>query len=154
MAASSWREQIHALIDAPDLPPQVLRTILAAIGDGRKDHWFVQLRPRKFREAVRAIRQHCERPWVALDLLAVCMDHLDFRSQQVRLSRHQLAEAVGVNPARITEIMAELDHLGLVRRAKEGRESVYFLTDILVSRQPRPKRPRQPELPFSQQIAA
>jgi DNA-binding transcriptional ArsR family regulator len=48
-------------------------------------------------------------------------------SNEVQLSREELARAVGLQPRTVSEIMGELEGIGAVYRRQEGRGVRYFV---------------------------
>ena len=59
------------------------------------------------------------RPMVAVELWALCFEHLRNDTGEVLLSREQMAEEVGVAPKRVSEVMSELVKIGAISRVRE-----------------------------------
>ena len=51
---------------------------------------------------------------VAVELWALCFEHLRNDTGEVLLSREQMAEEVGVAPKRVSEVMSELVKIGAI----------------------------------------
>lgn len=104
-----------------ELAPHI-RELIAVIdrNTAAQNGWtFVMLSPSQNAAVVRWLRANSSRPLVALELWALCFEHLDIRTGEILLSRDQLAEAIGDRPDNVTIIMSELSKLGAISRMRE-----------------------------------
>ena len=77
------------------------------------------LSPSQNRAVVKYLRSNSARPMVAVELWALCFEHLRNDTGEVLLSREQMAEEVGVAPKRVSEVMSELVKIGAISRVRE-----------------------------------
>lgn len=112
-------------LDDPGTDPRMARVVgeLKAVLDRRtasRNGWtFLMLSPSQNRAVVKYLRSNSARPMVAVELWALCFEHLRNDTGEVLLSREQMAEEVGVAPKRVSEVMSELVKIGAISRVRE-----------------------------------
>ena len=89
------------------------------------------IEPHLYAEVAAYLDQHSQRPRKAVQLWARLFTALPPDSNEVLLSRGELAQLVGIRPSEVSGIMAELEAVGAVYRQREGREVRYFVNPRL-----------------------
>ena len=97
----------------------------------RRGWRFVMIEPHLYAEVAAYLDQHSRRPRKAVQLWARLFTALPPDSNEVLLSRGELAGIVGIRPSEVSSIMAELEAVGAVYRQREGREVRYFVNPRL-----------------------
>jgi CRP-like cAMP-binding protein len=132
-------DRLRQLVIAfPELPPRAVGEIVAAIDrqTASANQWaFVMLSPDQNRAVVKWLTAHSQRPMVAVQVWAELFSHLRRDTGEVMLTRDELADAIGVHPNHISEIMGELEGIGAISRKRtkvagmRGRGTVaYFMS--------------------------
>jgi DNA-binding transcriptional ArsR family regulator len=88
---------------------------------------FIMVEPHLHDQVVGYLTEHSKRPLKALRLWSKLFTVLPPDSNEVLLSRGELAQAVGLQPRTVSEIMGELESIGAVYRRQEGRGVRYFV---------------------------
>jgi DNA-binding transcriptional ArsR family regulator len=97
---------------------------------------FVMLGPAQNEAVVRWIAENSKRPHKAHLLWAALLGRLDWDTGEVRATRQDLAERVGVRPTELSQLMGELASINAVRREKQGRGVRYFLNPWIATHVP------------------
>lgn len=121
------RDQADQLLAAfhelePELPLDLVRELFGAINRrtrSRSKWTFIMLSPEQNAAVVRYLRRHSTRPLVAMELWALCFEHLRNDTGEIMQTRDQLAEALGQPSAHLSEIMGELEKCGAIIRHRE-----------------------------------
>jgi hypothetical protein len=115
-------EQLRqAVLAFPDLPERAAGEILAAIDrqTASANAWsFVMISPAQNRAVVKWIGANSKRPIVAVQLWAELFLHLRRDTGEIMQTRDELADAVGVPPERVSEIMGELESFGAISKER------------------------------------
>jgi DNA-binding transcriptional ArsR family regulator len=93
----------------------------------RRGWGFVMVEPNLNAEVVAHLAKHSRRKLTAVQLWARLFEVLPPDSNEVLVSRAELARLVGCEPRTVSEIMGELEEIGAVYRQKEGRGVRYFV---------------------------
>lgn len=80
---------------------------------------FVMLSPDQNAVVVRYLSDHSKRPLVALNLWALCFQHLRTDTGEIVLTREEIAEKLGVYAREVSEVMGELVRFGAISRQRE-----------------------------------
>src|SRR3954454_20550819 len=110
------------VLEYPGLPEHPRGAIVAAIDreTASEAGWtFVMLSPEQNAAVMRWLRQHSERPVVALALWGELFTALRRDTGEVMLTRDELAERVGATPGEVSRIMHELAKIGAVAVHRE-----------------------------------
>lgn len=117
-----------------DYGPRSLRVAVKVVrahvdGEVAADHrWsFVMLSPSQNRLVVRYLAAHSRRKVVALELWALCFEHLLMDTGEIALSRSEFARELGVEAAAVSRIMGELKDVGAISVRRDGRGVRYFM---------------------------
>src|SRR3954469_9407145 len=105
------------VLEYPGLPERARGTIVSAIDreTASEAGWtFVMLSPEQNAAVMRWLRQHSERPVVALALWGELFTALRRDTGEVMLTRDELAERVGTRPDHVSRIMHELANIGAI----------------------------------------
>jgi len=105
-----------------DLPTVLMRDLFSAVSRRTASHakWtFVMLSPAQNGAVVKHLATHSIRPLVAVQLWALCFQHLRDDTGEVLLSRDQMAETLGELPRHVSTIMSELEDCGAIIRLRE-----------------------------------
>jgi predicted transcriptional regulator len=105
------------------LPERARGEIVAAIDreTASEGRWtFVMLSPEQNAAVVRWLRQHSQRPVLALALWSELFTALRRDTGEIMLTRDELAERVGASPGEVSRVMHELASIGaiIIRREK------------------------------------
>ena len=92
---------------------------------------FIMVEPRLNAAVVAHLLERSHRPQQAVRLWAELFALLPPDGNEVRATRAELAQLVGVQPRAVTEIMGELEAIGAVYRRKEGRGVRYYVNPVL-----------------------
>jgi hypothetical protein len=87
----------------------------------RRGWRFAMIEPRLYSDVARYLAQNSKRPQAAMLLWAELFAHLADDDNEVLLGRQQLAEAIGVKPNVVSEVVGDLERVGAVYRQKSGR---------------------------------
>lgn len=99
-----------------------VRSVIAYIArqTASRTRWtFVMLSPDQNAAVVRYLATHSSRPVVAMQLWALCFQHLDMETGEIMLRRDEIAEAIGEQPDNVSTIMTELSDFGAISRKRE-----------------------------------
>ena len=91
----------------------------------------MMVEPNLYARVVRHLTKHSRRPLKAVTLWAELFTVLPDDSNEVLVSREELAERVGVAPRTLSELMTELEAIGAVYRRREGRGVRYYVNPVL-----------------------
>src|SRR4051812_11504228 len=115
---SGTAAQLRQLVlEHPGLPERARGEIVATIDreTASEAGWtFVMLSPEQNAAVMRWLRQHSERPVVALALWGELFTALRRDTGEVMLTRDELAEGVGTRPDHVSRVMHELASIGAV----------------------------------------
>ena len=92
---------------------------------------FIMVEPVLYAQVVNYLAEHSRRKLKAVQLWAQLFTTLPPDSNEVLLSREELAQAIGLQPRTVSEIMGELEAIGAVYRRREGRSVRYFVHPAL-----------------------
>lgn len=92
---------------------------------------FVQLNATQNDFVVEQLMAHSARPQLATRLWSKLFLHLRLDTNEIVISRKELAETVGTHPNNVSAIMAELEHIQAVMRQRDGRRVRYFLNPLV-----------------------
>jgi CRP-like cAMP-binding protein len=92
---------------------------------------FVMVEPHLYADVVAYLDRHSRRPRKAVQLFTRLFATLPPDSNEVTLSREELAQVVGIRPSEVSAIMGELEAIGAVYRQREGRGVRYFVHPTL-----------------------
>jgi CRP-like cAMP-binding protein len=137
LQAEQAAELRQLVLDYPALPELARRQIVNAIDrqTAAANGWtFVMLSPSQNKAVARWLAENSERPQKAMLLWAELFDHLCRDTGEISLTRDELAEAVGIAPTSVSEVMRELESIGAIVTRRErvagmrgpGR-AVYFM---------------------------
>jgi DNA-binding transcriptional ArsR family regulator len=77
------------------------------------------------------LKVNSRQPMNAAQVWAECFTALRIDTNEIVLSRDELAERVGVRPAEVSRIMTELETCGAVIRRREGRGVRFFMNPMV-----------------------
>lgn len=127
------RGELVELLERPELSSRSrerVAKVLAAL-DGEtasSGRWsFVMLSPSQNALVVNHLAAHSRRRVLAMRLWAMCFEHLRSDTGEVLLSRSEFAQALGVLPRHVSEVVSELIELGAISARREGRGVRYFM---------------------------
>jgi predicted transcriptional regulator len=101
--------------------PEAVRSLIGHLDrqTACRNKWtFVMLSPEQNAIVVDYLADHSERPMVALKLWALCFKHLRTDTGEIMLNREEIAEKLGQEPKRISELMTELVEFGAIIRKR------------------------------------
>jgi DNA-binding transcriptional ArsR family regulator len=104
-----------------------LVTLLDREMSSRSGWRFIMVEPVLYAQVVDHLARHSRRKLKAVQLWAHLFATLPPDSNEVQLGREELAQAVGLQPRTISEIMSELEAVGAIYRRREGRGVRYFV---------------------------
>lgn len=116
--ADELRQGILAL---DGLPEPLVTTFLAALDSqtAASNGWtFVMLSPAQNRAVMKWLGANSKRPMVATQLWAELFLHLRHDTGEIAAPREELAEAVGITPREVSEIMGELESINAISRSR------------------------------------
>src|SRR3954467_3065161 len=115
---SDTAAQLRQLVlESPGLPERARGEIIGTIDrqTASEAGWtFVMLSPEQNAAVVRWLRQHSERPVLALALWGELFTALRRDTGEIVLTRDELAERVGTTPGEVSRIMHELASIGAI----------------------------------------
>jgi DNA-binding transcriptional ArsR family regulator len=111
---------------APEIVSRVV-TLLERELSARSGWRFIMVEPVLYAQVVNYLAEHSRRKLKAVQLWAQLFTTLPPDSNEVLLSREELAQAIGLQPRTVSEIMGELEAIGAVYRRREGRGVRYFV---------------------------
>ncbi len=91
----------------------ILRTISYQTTTDRKEA-FIMLSPKQNRAVVNHLLKNSKRPMVAVELWAICFEHLYPDTGQILATQDELAKMVGDTPSHVSSIMGELEKFGAI----------------------------------------
>jgi DNA-binding transcriptional ArsR family regulator len=100
------------------------------------DWTFVMLSPTQNDAVVRWIMSSSKRPTTSVQLWARLFVLLDSRTGEVRASRAELADHLGIEPRTVSELLTELASINAIRREKEGRKVRIFMNSTVATHLP------------------
>jgi len=115
-------------------PPTVLGRLVEVVDRelaATRGWRFVMVEPRLYAEVVAHLAEHSRRKITALKLWARLFEVLPPDSNEVLVTRAELARLVGCEPRTVSEVMRELEAVGAVYRRREGRGVRYFVNPVL-----------------------
>ena len=115
-------------------PPAVRDRLVAVVEwelASRSGWRFIMVEPVLYAEVVTYLSTHSRRPLKAVQLWARLFSVLPPDSNEVMVSREELARMIGVRPTEISAVMAELEAIGAIYRRKEGRNVRFFVNPRL-----------------------
>jgi hypothetical protein len=132
-----WEAEAQAI----GLPPGSLDVVYRDLDKQTSSHgkWtFVMLSPQQNRIVVKYLTEHSKRPVIAMNLWAVCFEHLCFETGEIRLRRDEIADHLKVDTNYVSSIMSDLEECGAISRRYEkvagmkGRGFVRYFMNPLV----------------------
>ena len=129
------------ILDYPTLPERARGEIVAAIDrqTASESGWtFVMLSPEQNATVVRWLRQNSRRPVLALAVWSELFTALRHDTNEIMLSREELAERVDAHPDEVSRVMTELVNAGAIKRDREkvpgmrGRGRAVYIMNPLV----------------------
>src|SRR4051795_13710898 len=115
---SDTAAQLRQLVlEYPGLPERARGEIIGTIDrqTASEAGWtFVMLSPEQNAAVMRWLRQHSERPVLALALWGELFTALRRDTGEIALTRDELAERIGAQPNHVSEIMHELAGVGAI----------------------------------------
>jgi DNA-binding transcriptional ArsR family regulator len=111
---------------SPEIVSRVV-TLLERELSARSGWRFIMVEPVLYAQVVNYLAEHSRRKLKAVQLWAQLFTTLPPDSNEVLLSREELAQAIGLQPRTVSEIMGELEAIGAVYRRREGRGVRYFV---------------------------
>lgn len=116
-------EQLRlALLPFEEEMPNQVRDLIGHIDrqTASRNKWtFVMLSPSQNAAVVRHLRQHSKRPLVAVELWAMCFEHLRTDTGEIVITREEIAEKLGEDADNVSRIMSELEAIGAIMRKRE-----------------------------------
>jgi hypothetical protein len=109
---------------AAEVEPGLVRRLLHLVDreQSARSGWrFVMIEPRLYSDVTRYLARESKRPQAAMLLWAELFAHLADDSNEVLLGRQGLAEAIGVKPKVVSEVVGDLERVGAVYRRRAGR---------------------------------
>lgn len=121
------RDQETALREAllpfeDDMPGGVMRELFTLIDrrSASRNKWtFVMLSPEQNMLVVQYLTANSERPLLAVNVWALCFQHLRIDTGEVMLAREELAEKLGTSADQISRVMSELVAFGAITRRRQ-----------------------------------
>lgn len=115
------RKLRQAVLDFPDVPDRISADLIAWIdrrtaSENRRS--FVMLSPAQNRAVVKWLGEYSKRPTVAVQLWSELFLHLCHDTGEIVQTRDELAQAVGIEPRHVSEIMSELEYIGAISRKR------------------------------------
>lgn len=101
--------------------PEQVRDLFGVIDrrTASRNRWtFVMLSPSQNAAVVRHLRRSSSRPMVAMELWAMCFEHLRGDTGEILLTRDQIADSLGQHAQNISQIMSELEACGAIIRKR------------------------------------
>lgn len=92
---------------------------------------FVMVNPQRFGLVVRWLATHSRRPMLAMQLWPHMLACVDPRTGEVQASRAALAAEIGCPASSVTEITADLERIGAIRRVHAEGRVRYFLNPLI-----------------------
>jgi hypothetical protein len=99
---------------------------------------FVMLSPQQNTIVVKYLTEHSKRPVIAMNLWAICFEHLCFDTGEICLRRDEIADYLKVDANYVSSIMSDLEECGAISRRYEkvagmkGRGFVRYFMNPLV----------------------
>jgi hypothetical protein len=109
----------QALLPFEEQMPGAVRELIGHIDrqTASRERWtFVMLSPEQNGAVVRHLVQHSKRPLVAVQLWAMCFEHLRHDTGEIMLTRKEIAEKLGQRPQEVSGIISELVDFGAIIR--------------------------------------
>jgi hypothetical protein len=122
LKAEQAAELIQMILDFPELPPQPVSAIVAAVDrqTAARNGWtFVMLSPAQNQAVVTWLLDHSSRPMKAVRLWAIVFDHLRQDTAEIALTRDEMAELISDSADSVSRIMGELESIGAISRRRE-----------------------------------
>jgi DNA-binding GntR family transcriptional regulator len=147
-------EQLRLLLTShEELDPEAAARIVSAIDrqSAAFHGWtFVMIGPEQHAAVVRWLRQHSDRPLVAIGLWAELFTALDTRTGEILLTRDELAERIDSSTINVSRVMSQLESVGAIIKLRQGRAVRFFMNPRVGTHLPAEKRiraqARAPEL--------
>jgi hypothetical protein len=121
LRADQAAELKQALLPFTTVMPDAVNALRAHIDRqtcARQRWTFVMLSPSQNAAVVNYLAAKSSRPMVAMRLWALCFEHLNMDTGEILLSRDQIAELIGDQPANISRVMSELTQFGAISRQR------------------------------------
>lgn len=133
-------EEWAAEVVGPAHAAQLALAFSAQTPDPNADKWiFAMISPTQNFAVLEWLRQHSNRPQVAVSLWGLLLTALRPDTGEILLTRGQIAERVGIAPKHVSECITELSSINAVRREKQGRRVRYFLNPNIATHIPGPE---------------
>lgn len=122
------RTDIEAAAD--DVDQTLVRRLLLLVDreqSARRGWRFAMIEPRLYSDVTRYLAENSKRPQAAMLLWAELFAHLADDDNEVLLGRQALADAIGVQPKVISEVVGDLERIGAIYRRKAGRFVKFYV---------------------------
>jgi hypothetical protein len=127
--------RLRADIEAAGSVPQELQQRLLHLVDrerSARSGWrFVMIDPRRYADGLQYLVRNSRRPQAATLLWAELFAHLPDDGNEVLLNQRELADAIGVQPKVVSEVVSELVEVGAVYRRRQGRTMKLYVHPLL-----------------------
>lgn len=101
------------------------------------ENWmFVMMGPKENAAVVDWLSNNSKRPMKAVMLWARLLEKLDIHTGEIKATRQELADRVGMAPRDLSTLMSELASINAIRREKVGRGVRYFLNPNIATHVP------------------
>jgi hypothetical protein len=128
-------DRLRADIEAAGSVPQELQQRLLHLVDrerSARSGWrFVMIDPRRYADVLQYLVRNSRRPQAATLLWAELFAHLPDDGNEVLLNQRELADAIGVQPKVVSEVVSELVEVGAVYRRRQGRTMKLYVHPLL-----------------------
>jgi Crp-like helix-turn-helix domain len=134
LRAEQARHLRQAVLQLEDLDPEAASRLLVAIDREAQveGEWrFVLLNVERNAFVLAELSERSRRPHVAVKVWAKLPLYLRHDTNELVVTREELARAVGAHPNEITNVMAELAAMGAITREKAGRHVVLTLNALV-----------------------
>lgn len=120
--AERLRRALQVVEAEVDVPPELMRDLFGVVErrTASRSRWtFVMLSPSQNAAVVRYLRHNSSRPLVAMELWALCFEHLRQDTGEILLTRDEMAERLGQTADHVSCAMGELAECGAIIRHRE-----------------------------------
>lgn len=139
-------EQLRQMIlGLEGLPENAVGAIVAAVDreTAATNGWtFMLLSASQNKAVVKWLDTHSTRPRKALLLWSEMFDHLRHDTQEIMLTRAEMAALIDEKPRNVSTIMSELESIHAISRQRDGRNTRYFMNATVATHLPGAARDR------------
>jgi len=147
-------KQLQAMLDLfPEVNEKKTSAVLWEIKRKNKlndpNIWtFIMISPEQNRSVVNWLDEKSTQPRKALRLWALLFEYVHRETQQIMLSRQEIAEKIKIRPNDVSRIMSELESINAILKKKEGRGVIYYMNPNVANHYPQEIREqKQKETP-------